>query len=118
MSRSKQYTEEFKAEAVRLSDGSEKNVRQVARDLGINFRTLESWRHKARQQQGTSRSRRGVSTASHAQAIAPTMAELERENQRLKRQMEVLRQERDILKKAMGIFVDSPGKDASRDALR
>jgi hypothetical protein len=46
------------------------------------------------------------------------MAELERENQRLKRQMEVLRQERDILKKAMGIFVDSPGKDASRDALR
>jgi len=118
MNRSKQYTEEFKAEAIRLSNGSDKNVRQVARDLGINFRTLESWRHKARQQQGTSRGRRGASAAGNTHATAPTMAELERENQRLKRQMDVLRQERDILKKAMGIFVDSPGKDASPDAFR
>jgi transposase len=107
---SKQYTEEFKAEAVRLSNTGEKSVRALANDLGVSYHTLESWRRKQPQKK---RQR-----AESATPTEPTMAELQRENQRLKRQMEVLRQERDILKKDMGIFVDSPGKDMGRDALR
>lgn len=88
----KRYSDEFKAEALRLSDSRETTVRDVARDLGINFRTLEHWRHLRRQ------SRTRTSPAAKPLVPGPTMADLERENQRLKRQMEVLRQERDILK--------------------
>jgi transposase len=105
----KQYTDEFKAEAVRLSNTGDKSVRAIANDLGVSYHTLESWRRKQPQKK---------SATEAATATTPTMVELQRENQRLKRQMEVLRQERDILKKAMGIFVDSPGKDALRDGLR
>ena len=110
MKKRSEYTEEFKADAVRLSNSGQKSVRAVANDLGISYHTLENWRRKLPQKKRQQ--------AESAHSSEPTVAELQRENQRLKRQMEVLRQERDILKKAMGIFVDSPGKDALRDGLR
>src|SRR5579859_5331753 len=44
------YTREFKLEAVRLSETSEKTVAQVARDLGVPERVLYRWRHELREQ--------------------------------------------------------------------
>ena len=110
MKKRSEYTEEFKVDAVRLSNSGQKSVRAIANDLGISYHTLENWRRKLPQKKRQ--------TAEAAHSSEPTVAELQRENQRLKRQMEVLRQERDILKKAMGIFADSPSKDALRDGLR
>ena len=44
------YTRDFKLEAVRLSESSEKTVAQIARDLGVPERVLYRWRHELREQ--------------------------------------------------------------------
>jgi transposase-like protein len=40
----KQYTREFKIEAVQLSEESDRPIYQVAKDLGIHQNTLYKWR--------------------------------------------------------------------------
>lgn len=42
------YTAEFRAQAVELSYLPSKTVSGVARDLGVNPKTLHFWRHQAR----------------------------------------------------------------------
>jgi transposase len=36
------YTDEFRASAVQLANGSDKHITQVAKDLGININTLQT----------------------------------------------------------------------------
>lgn len=86
------YSREFKLEAVRLSETSEKTVAQVARDLGVPERVLYRWRHELREQREQAFPGKGH------------QSELEEENRRLKRELDLLKQEREILKKALGIF--------------
>lgn len=86
------YTREFKVEAVRLSERSDKTVAQIARDLGVPERVLYRWRHELREQ-----AERAFPGKGH-------QSELEEENRRLKRELELLKQEREVLKKALGIF--------------
>jgi transposase len=86
------YTREFKLEAVRLSESSEKTVAQIARDLGVPERVLYRWRHELREQQEQAFPGKGH------------QSELEEENHRLRRELELLKQEREILKKAVAIF--------------
>jgi transposase len=86
------YTEEFKREAVRLMESSGKPVAQLARELGLNDNNLYRWRGLYGNQRQVS-SKGGTSS----------MGELEMEVKRLRRENEILRQERDILKKAMPI---------------
>lgn len=85
----KSYTEEFKREAVRLMESSDKPVTQLARDLGINDNNLYRWRELYGRQAQTSTN--------------GSVVEMEVELKRLRRENEVLRQEREILKKAMSI---------------
>jgi transposase len=85
----RQYTEEFKREAVRLMETSDKPIAEIARDLGINDNNLY---------------RRRALYGSRSQANTNgSVAEMDAELERLRRENEVLRQERDILKKAMSI---------------
>jgi len=86
------YTREFKLEAVRLSEGSERTVAQIARDLGVPERVLYRWRHELREQR-----ERAFPGKGH-------QSELEEENRRLKRELDLLKQEREILQKAVAIF--------------
>ena len=89
----RQYTKEFKLEAVRLAEESEKPLSQVARELGIRADMLRGWK---RQVEGAG-----------SQAAFPgngTLPETEEENRRLRRELEVVRQERDFLKKAAAYF--------------
>ena len=86
------YTREFKLEAVRLSESSEKTVAQIARDLGVRERVLYRWRHELREQREQAFPGKGH------------QSELEEENRRLRRELDLLKQEREILKKALGIF--------------
>jgi transposase len=37
------YTEEFRSDAVALSRRGDRSLMQVARDLGVNHRTLRDW---------------------------------------------------------------------------
>jgi transposase len=42
----RRFTDDFKCEAVRLTQTSGRTIRQVADDLGIGLSTLPRWRHK------------------------------------------------------------------------
>ena len=86
------YSREFKLEAVRLSERSDKTVAQIARDLGVPERVLYRWRHELRQQ-----AERAFPGKGH-------QSELEEENRRLRRELELAKQEREVLKKAVAIF--------------
>jgi len=44
----RQYSEEFKKEAVEYSLTSEKSVKEVAQDLGISHHNLDRWRTQYR----------------------------------------------------------------------
>lgn len=89
----KRYTEDFKREAVRLMESSEKPIAEIARDLGINDNNLYRWRGQYSDQE-----------VGKARASNGDMGEMEAELKRLRREVEVLRQERDVLKKAMHII--------------
>ena len=86
----KQYTSEFKHQAVRLVTEQGLSLAQAARDLGLNDNMLSRWK-KEFEAQGA----RAFPGQGHPQ---------EEELARLRRENEVLRRERDILKKAVSIF--------------
>lgn len=90
----KQYSAEFKREAVRLITDKGISVAQAARDLGLNQNMLGRW--KKQLESDAERAFPG-----HGQPRDEELA-------RLRREVEVLRQERDILKKAVGIFSQTP----------
>ncbi len=85
----RKYTQEFKQEAVNLSNQSTKSIAEVARDLGITPKQLYKWRAVQRAQ-----------APAHELAQSGTLDEVTR----LRRELVEVRQERDILKKALSIF--------------
>jgi len=87
---SRQYTDEFREEAVGLVLESKSRVAEIARDMGVSVWTLRGWVKKYRVKSRLGQPRRAET--------------VEEENRRLKRELAVLRQERDILKKAAAYF--------------
>lgn len=87
----RQYTEDFKAEAVRLVRESGQPVAQVARNLGIADHLLYRWRAEQQQAESQGHTR---------QSIRAEQGELAR----LRRENAVLKQERDFLKRAAAFF--------------
>jgi transposase-like protein len=85
------FTQEFKAEAVRIVRDSGKTVGAVARELDLTETALREWVRQAAVDAG--RGRPGALT-SEERAV---LAQLRRENR-------TLRMERDILKKATAFF--------------
>lgn len=86
------YTREFKLEAIRLYETTDKSMAQVERELGITETLLSKWVRKHR--------------AEPEQAF-PGKGKLSSQDEKLrqlKREIEILRQEREILKKAVAIF--------------
>jgi transposase len=78
------YTEEFKAETVRLArSSSEKSIRQLADELGIADQTLRNWIRQAEIDRGE---REGTT-------------EEREELRRLRKENRILREEREILNK-------------------
>jgi transposase len=84
----RRYTREFKLEAVRLYEASEKSLRE----LGITPYLLSEWVQQFREQETAAFPGKGK------------LPDKDAELQRLRREVEILRQERDILKKAVVIF--------------
>src|SRR5688500_12739498 len=83
----KQYSSEFKREAVRLVTEGGLSIAQAARDLGLHDNMVSRWKKEA-QQNG----QRAFPGQGHPQ---------DEELSRLRREVEVLRQEREVLKKAI-----------------
>ena len=88
----RQYTREFKLEALQLHETRGQSATQIERELGIGKGNLYRWKRKL---------------AQDGQEACPGHGRLTNEQERirqLEREVAVLRQERDILKKAVAIF--------------
>ena len=85
----KQYDEEFKKNAVKLSCASPKSDKQTAEDLGIKENMLYRWRKKYT-----------------AEGDKTRYATLEEENKALRLQLAEARIEADMLKKATAYFAN------------
>jgi transposase len=96
------FTEEFKAEAVRLVTVEGHPARQVARDLDIHESLLRRWQRKLEARQAR------AARVQTSPTVAASLIVEQEEIRKLKRENERLRMERDILKKAVAIFSEMP----------
>src|SRR5215207_7565272 len=88
----KQYTAEFKEEAVRAFEKDDRPVRVVADELGVNPTLLQKWRKQ-------------LASARTRIASTSALAKDDREELlRLRKRVAVLEEEREILKKATAFF--------------
>ena len=88
----RQYSREFKQEAVQLLETSGKSASELERELGIGKGNLWRWKREF---------------AADGEDAFPGQGRLTPDEERLRqleRENEILRQERDILKKAVAIF--------------
>ncbi len=83
----RQFSREFKEEAVRLWAESGRPLAQIARELTVRTEQLRRWR-------------RQLGTVKPDRAMGSEAEEL----RRLRRELEITRQERDFLKKAAAFF--------------
>ena len=88
----RQYTAEFKRDAVALVTEQGSTVTAAARNLGITPKLLSRWKGEPTQQRDAAFPGKGQQTPEHAE-----LRQLREENRRL-------RMERDILKKATAFF--------------
>ncbi|ADL12447.1 transposase IS3/IS911 family protein [Acetohalobium arabaticum DSM 5501] len=88
------YTEEFKKDAVELSNRSDKTVKNVSENLDIPYGTLIRWRREYKDKGDLAFPGHGK------QKLTPEQKEI----QRLKKELKDAKTERDILKKAVSIF--------------
>ena len=92
----RQFTKEFKIEAVRLIVEAGRKVSEVARELGIAEALLARWKKKYEEGKADPFPGKG------------RLSLEDDELRRLRRENERLRMERDILKKAVAIFSEEP----------
>lgn|SRR5688572_1466567 len=92
----RQFTREFKLEAVRLVSESDQPLPEVARELGIRADILRRWLEEAASRTGLED---GTLFPGNEQPGG-----LKAEIRRLRRELELVRQERDFLKKAAAYF--------------
>jgi len=93
----KQYSVEFKREAVRLLETSGKSASRLEVELGIGKGNLWRWKREF---------------AANGEVAFPGHGRMAPEQERfrqLERELEIVRQERDILKKAVAIFTRPSG---------
>jgi len=87
----KQYSREFKLEAIRLAEVGDKTASQVARELGIRVNQLWKWKQQ-------------LEAAAVASGPAKRGRPAEGEVARLRRENTRLQEENEILKKAAMYF--------------
>lgn len=86
----KKYTKEFKRDAVNLILRSERSIRKIAAELGVEYNLLCRWKREF---------------DSHEEKAFPGQGNpVEAELAKLKRELLDVKEERDILKKAVAIF--------------
>lgn len=92
----RQFTREFKLEAVRLLSSGERKLAEMARDLGVRADILRGWQKQAEGRAGLKED-----------DVFPGNGKLtskDEELRALRRELEEVKQERDFLKKAATYF--------------
>ena len=92
MSKKKQYSDEFRREAIRLQETSGKTVAAVERELGLSQGLLRQWKRRFQ-----------VNEESNTLDLSE-VEQLKLELRQVKRELEIVQQERDIQKKTVRIF--------------
>jgi len=92
----KNYSKEFKLNAVRMVTEEGRRAAEVARDLGISENLIYNWKRAYLEEEQQAFRGKGKMTAKEEY-----IRKIERENKRLK-------DERDILKKAAAFFAKEP----------
>lgn len=82
----RQYTKEFKLEAIRLAEESDQSVSQVARELGIRVNQLYKWKEQLSLKGEDSFPGKGQQSGEAAQ-----LTKLRKENERLRAENEILK---------------------------
>ena len=88
----REFTNEFRSEAVQLAMNSDLSLTQVADDLGVGKSTLSKWINVYLYDSGS------------VEPVLTESNELKLELQKLRKENRILREERDILKKATAFF--------------
>jgi len=91
----RQYTDEFKADAVRLLEEEGYGLGEASRRLGVDRSCLARWRRELRGE-----------GEPEPDAVSTEEKDKEQELRRLREEVRKLRMERDILKKATAFFVN------------
>jgi transposase len=91
----KQYSREFKLDAIRLADAGDRPASQVARELGIRANLIWKWRQQLEREAAAG------APAKRGRPVDDELARVMRENARLK-------EENEILKKAAIYFAKEP----------
>jgi transposase len=86
------FSREFKEEAVRLAQSQDVPIKQVAKELGVPYWTLQYWLKQAKKNDRKK----------------PGALPVEEENRQLREEVRRLRLEREILKKATAFFAREP----------
>ena len=81
----KQYSREFKVEAIRLAAVGDKPVTQVARELGIRVNLIGKWKQQLEREAATG------APAKRGRPVDDEVGRLQRENARLKEENELLK---------------------------
>ena len=92
----RQFTREFKLEAVRMVTSGERKLEELARDLGVRVDILRGWKKQAEGRAGFTKG-----------DVFPGNGKLtskDEELRALRRELEEVKQERDFLKKAAAYF--------------
>jgi transposase len=89
----KTYTKEFKLEAIRLMESSDKTAADVARELGLRRNQLYKWKEQLSKTGDVASAKRG----------RPKKEE-QSDTERLRAELERLKEENEILKKAAVFF--------------
>jgi transposase len=92
----RQFSPEFKREAVRLAEQTDGPITQVARELGIRVNQLCKRRREIKEKQDAAFPGKGRRSAKEDELV------------RLRREVERLRMENEILKKAEAYFAREP----------
>ena len=95
MKKRKQFSREFKKEAVRLLEEGRKPGADLARELGIKRNQLYKWKEKMEMHGEGAFPGKGRRPARETQA---------EEVAKLKRELSIIKEENDILKKAAAFF--------------
>ena len=92
--RKSKYTPEFKDSAIQLAMNSEEPAYKIAKDLGLNDKTLSLWIREYKK----------VNNMGNNNLKSTSKETLEEELKRLRKELSVVKQEREILKKAAAYF--------------